>query len=101
EAQGDVPFECSKLHQGKMALDPTGAGELIELLGTAIDRVRGRHRVHAVPYCTDAPCIAESGVPTVVFGPGDIAQAHTKDEWVALDEVDMAAEILFQLALNA
>ncbi|MBI3411823.1 MAG: M20 family metallopeptidase [Planctomycetes bacterium] len=101
EAQVDESFECSKLHQGKMALDPTGADELIDILGKAIDGVRGKHSVHAVAYCTDAPCIAATGIPTVVFGPGDIAQAHTKDEWVALDEVEMAAEVLYQLARAA
>ena len=27
----------------------------------------------------------------VVFGPGDIAQAHTKDEWIELEQVQLAA----------
>jgi acetylornithine deacetylase len=39
-----------------------------------------------------------AGIPSVVFGPGDIARAHTCDEWVPLDEVASAAEVLFQLA---
>ena len=34
----------------------------------------------------------------MVFGPGDIAQAHTKDEWVELDQVEQAAEMLFRFA---
>ena len=42
--------------------------------------------------------LAAAGVPSVVFGPGDIAQAHTCDEWIALDQLDTAAEILFKLA---
>ena len=67
-------------------------------LGSAIDQVRGQHRVHAVPYGTDAATIAWSGIPSVVFGPGDIAQAHTCDEWVPLDEVEQAAEILYAMA---
>jgi acetylornithine deacetylase len=33
-------------------------------------------------------------VPSVVFGPGSIAQAHTADEWIDLDQVDKAADIL-------
>lgn len=52
----------------------------------------------AVPYGTDASTIAEAGIPAVVFGPGDIAQAHTKDEWVELIQVEQAADILFRLA---
>ena len=51
-----------------------------------------------MPYGTDASTLAEAGIPSVVFGPGDIAKAHTVDEWVALDEVEQASEILYQLA---
>ena len=51
-----------------------------------------------VPYGTDAGPLARAGIPSIVFGPGDIAQAHTKDEWVDLDEVRAAAEIYFRMA---
>jgi acetylornithine deacetylase len=52
-----------------------------------------------VPYSTDAASLAAAGVPTVVFGPGSIAQAHTADEWLSLDELEQAAEILYRFAL--
>ena len=58
----------------------------------------GAHEVHPVPYGTDASTLAGAGIPCVVFGPGDIARAHTCDEWVPLDEVEQAAEILYRLA---
>ena len=75
---------------------PNGGGdEYVARLGTAIDRVRGRHEVWNVPYGTDASTIQEAGIPAVVFGPGDIAQAHTKDEWIDLAELEAAAEVLF------
>ena len=38
------------------------------------------------------------GMPCVVFGPGDIAQAPTKDEWIELDQVRQAAEADDQIA---
>jgi acetylornithine deacetylase len=63
-----------------------------------INSVVGKHRVDAVPYGTDASTLAEAGIPSVVFGPGDIAQAHTCDEWIDLAEVDQAAEILYRFA---
>ena len=56
------------------------------------------HQVLGVPFGTDASKLA-AGVPSVVFGPGDIAQAHTRDEWVLLDEVEQASEILYRFAL--
>jgi acetylornithine deacetylase len=40
---------------------------------------------------------AEAGVPSVVFGPGCIDQAHTADEWIELAQVDAAAAALVAL----
>jgi len=48
----------------------------------------------AARYGTNASIFAAAGVPSVVFGPGSIAQAHTADEWIDLDDVDQAARIL-------
>jgi acetylornithine deacetylase len=94
----DFPFECEPPWMIKAPLAPRGSEELVARLGRAIDAVAGGHRVHAVPYGTDASTLAEAGIPSVVFGPGDIAQAHTCDEWVSLDEVEQASEILYRLA---
>ena len=47
-----------------------------------------------VPYGTDAPAYDMLGIPTVVFGPGSIAQAHTEDEWIEIDQLHAAVEIL-------
>ena len=33
----------------------------------------------------------------MVFGPGDLAQAHTKDEWIALDQLKTAAAVYLDL----
>jgi acetylornithine deacetylase len=57
----------------------------------------GSHQVLSVPFGTDASTIANTGIPAVVFGPGDIAQAHTCDEWVAIEQLEKAEEILFKL----
>ena len=52
------------------------------------------------PYGTDASKLARAGVPSIVLGPGDVAQAHTDDEWVSLPEVAAAAEVYARLALE-
>ena len=52
-------------------------------------------RPAGVDYFCDAAVLAGGGVPAVVFGPGDIAQAHTADEWISLIELDAAAALLF------
>lgn len=41
----------------------------------------------AVNFWTEASLFSESGLIALVFGPGDIAQAHTADEWVSLEQL--------------
>ena len=53
-------------------------------------------RPTGVPYGTDAAAIAAAGVPSIVFGPGSIDQAHTADEWLALDQLTQASEALYR-----
>lgn len=93
----DFPVECDRPWMSKGALSPKLSGELTKLLGQAINSVVGKHEVQVVPFGTDASTLADAGIPSVVFGPGDIACAHTKDEWVPLDEVQKAGEILYRM----
>lgn len=46
-----------------------------------------------VPYGTDASSFAAVGLPAIVLGPGHISQAHTKDEWLDLDQLEKAVEV--------
>ncbi len=45
-----------------------------------------------VPFGSDASKLARAGIPTIVFGPGSIDQAHTHDEFVPIAEVESALE---------
>ena len=40
-----------------------------------------------VPYGTEGGQFQAAGIHTIVCGPGDIAQAHTADEWVSLEQI--------------
>ncbi len=42
---------------------------------------------NAVDFWTEAALFSAAGMTALVYGPGDIAQAHTADEWVALDQL--------------
>jgi acetylornithine deacetylase len=94
----DFPFALTRAAIGCLPLAPALSEELVERFGRTIDSVVGRHTVHPVPFGTDAATVAAAGVPAVVFGPGDIAQAHTTDEWIDLAQLEPAAEILFRFA---
>jgi len=47
-----------------------------------------------VDYFCDAAVLSAAGIPSVVFGPGDIAQAHTADEWISLAELERGKNLL-------
>ncbi len=48
-------------------------------------------------FGTDAGIFAAAGLPSVVLGPGSVAQAHTADEWVAVSQVDAMVDVLVRL----
>ncbi len=45
-----------------------------------------------VDFWTEAALFAEAGLPAIVFGPGDIAQAHAPGEHVSLEQLERAAQ---------
>ncbi len=47
---------------------------------------------NAVDFWTEASLFSQAGYTALVYGPGDIAQAHSADEWVALDQLKSYAE---------
>ena len=56
----------------------------------------GQRRPAGVHYFCDAAVLAESGIPSIAFGPGDIAQAHTANEWISLDSLEQGRAMLLK-----
>ncbi|MCG6897601.1 MAG: acetylornithine deacetylase [Thiocapsa sp.] len=52
------------------------------------------HVAEAVSFGTEAPFLNQLGMETIVLGPGDIAQAHQPDEYLALDRITPTLELL-------
>jgi acetylornithine deacetylase len=52
---------------------------------------------HAVSYTTEAGLFEQAGCPSVICGPGDIAQAHAADEFVSIEQLDACMEFLAKL----
>jgi len=53
----------------------------------------GRHGARPVgaPWFCDAAVFAKHGSPSIAMGPGSIAQAHTKDEWITVEDLEKGA----------
>jgi acetylornithine deacetylase len=75
---------------------PFAAGTNSEAVALAL-RLAGHNETHAVSYATEAGLFQEAGSPSVVIGPGDIAQAHAADEFIAQDQLDKCMAFLDRL----
>jgi acetylornithine deacetylase len=75
------------------ALAPETAERLAPLVMVSDDPTRLK-----VPYGTEAGIFQKAGVPAVVCGPGDIAQAHQPDEFILASELERCVGLLGRLA---
>ncbi|MGJ7903948.1 acetylornithine deacetylase [Lysobacter sp. 1R34A] len=55
---------------------------------------------NAVDFWTEASLFSAGGLTAMVYGPGDIAQAHTADEWVALEQLQRYADSVARIMDN-
>lgn len=67
---------------------------LVKHLSHSVQHGAGNVSIEAAHYATDAGVYNSMGIPTVVFGPGDIAQAHTDSEYIELDQLHQAVAII-------
>ncbi|OYO16009.1 acetylornithine deacetylase [Enemella evansiae] len=85
-----VDFEVPAMVPG---LETPAEAEAISL-GAALGGVRSDGKV---TYGTEAGQFSGAGIETVVCGPGDIAQAHTADEYVDLAQLQACEEFIHRL----
>jgi acetylornithine deacetylase len=57
-----------------------------------------QNETFAVSYATEAGLFQDGGSPAIVCGPGDIAQAHTANEWIAVSEIERCMAFINRLA---
>jgi acetylornithine deacetylase len=57
-----------------------------------------QNETFAVCYATEASLFQDGGAPSVVCGPGDIAQAHTPDEYLEVAELEKCLDFLARVA---
>lgn len=78
-----TPEDCS----------PPPDARVVQLMGEAIGKTGAAPRLMGVNWCSDASAFAEGGIPTIVFGPGSVEQAHAAVEYVVLDELRQTVDI--------
>ena len=73
------------------------AGSASEAVALAL-KLTGTEQTRAVSYTTEAGLFEQAGFPSVICGPGDIAQAHAADEFVSIEQLDACMAFLAGLA---
>ncbi len=56
--------------------------------------------VEGLSCWTDAALLTAKGIPAVCFGPGDIAVAHAAEEYVPVEEIERAADVLTRVVAD-
>jgi len=87
-----IEVQFKALFEGVPAMETPANAPIVKLA----EKLTG-HAPEAVAFATEAPYLSQLGMDAVVMGPGDIAQAHQPDEYLALDRIPPTIEILKQL----
>lgn len=96
EMQSVAPEAAITIRQTN-AVPPFAADRDSEVVALALNLAQ-QNETFAVSYATEAGLFQGAGAPSVVCGPGDIAQAHTANEWIAISELDKCMAFLGRLA---
>ena len=67
---------------------------IVRRLRGALEREGVPVKIEGLSAWTDAAPLNEAGIPTICFGPGDIALAHAAEEFVPIDEIGVATRVL-------
>ncbi len=96
-AERDAVLAGHEVEHGEVYVVPAMGDETSRELLAILQPILAKHGLETKgrgePYVTDASHFAEAGAPSIVIGPGDLAQAHTKDEWVSRRQLAQAATV--------
>ncbi len=85
-------LETRRLFEGTPAMETPGDAPIVR----AAEKLTG-YTAQAVAFATEGPYLNAIGMNTVVLGPGDIAQAHQPDEYLALERIAPTVDLLERL----
>jgi acetylornithine deacetylase len=73
---------------------------IVRALGAALIAEERPAPIEGLACWTDAALLTAAGIPAICFGPGDIALAHAAEEYVQVEEIEIATRVLTRLALD-
>lgn len=92
--QDDPGFDYAQtLKVAHPPLLPESSAAVLALVKQALIDNGVRKPSVGAPFATHASYLAAAGLPTLVLGPGSPYPAHTKDEWVSVDEIELGVKV--------
>src|SRR5712672_95893 len=82
------------LNTAQLPSDVPVDSPIVKRLRGALEREGVPVKIEGLSAWTDAAPLNEAGIPTICFGPGDIALAHAAEEFVPIEEIDVATRVL-------
>ena len=76
------------------------AGIVTGLARSQLEVLGFEQEVAGANYGTDGSKLSRAGIQTVVCGPGNIAQAHTANEFVEIEQVELATRLYGHMLMN-
>jgi acetylornithine deacetylase len=80
--------------------DPLPADGLNNSSAAEFVATNGIESTSMVDFWTEASIFSAAGKPAVVLGPGNIEQAHAANEWVALEQLELASKLYGKVIRN-
>jgi acetylornithine deacetylase len=91
---GEIRFVVNEPYLVDPALETSREAAVVRAVGVAHQAEFGSaSAIEGAYYGTDGSKLAHAGIETVVCGPGDIAQAHTADEFIEIEQVENAVRL--------
>ena len=78
--------------------DVAADAPLVRELAHALEGKGESVRIEGMSAWTDAALLNAAGIPAICFGPGDISLAHAAEEYIPLDEIERATDVLDSFA---
>jgi acetylornithine deacetylase len=73
---------------------------VVTAIARALDAENLPTTIEGLSAWTDAALLNAAGIATICFGPGDIALAHAAEEYVPVDEIIRATDVLTRVATD-
>jgi acetylornithine deacetylase len=87
-----LELTCHPLLEGTPPMETSATSAIVR----SAEELTG-YRASAAAFSTEGPYFKQMGIDTVILGPGDIAEAHQPDEFLAEDRINPTIDLLRKL----